>query len=219
MRIVKNAVERKNEILDTADRLFGEKGFDGTSTNDILERVGIARGTLYHHFKSKEEIMDALIERYHTKLLEAAREAALQKEIPVLERVIRTVMALKIRESSGLEMAAQMKKPQNALMQQKVQRMIIISLTPILVELIREGMEENLFHTEFPYECMEMIVVYAIVVFDGELVILSEAEQLQRVNALISNMECLLGMEKGALSSFTQLFTNESGGRQDESDK
>lgn len=39
----KEAVERKNEILDAADELFGKKGFDGTSTNDILEKVGIAR--------------------------------------------------------------------------------------------------------------------------------------------------------------------------------
>ena len=54
MRVVKEAEERKNEILDVAERLFGEKGFDNTSTNDILEEIGIARGTLYYHFKSKE---------------------------------------------------------------------------------------------------------------------------------------------------------------------
>ena len=64
MRIVKEAEERRNEILDAADELFGRKGFDGTSTNDILEKVGIARGTLYYHFKSKEDILDALIQRY-----------------------------------------------------------------------------------------------------------------------------------------------------------
>ena len=50
MRIVKEATERKNEILDAAAVLFMKKGFDNTSTNDILEAVGIARGTLYHHF-------------------------------------------------------------------------------------------------------------------------------------------------------------------------
>ena len=53
MRIIKEAEERRNEILDAADELFGQKGFDGTSTNDILEKVKIARGTLYYHFKSQ----------------------------------------------------------------------------------------------------------------------------------------------------------------------
>ena len=46
MRIVKEAEERKNEILDVAERLFVTKGFDNTSTNDILSEIGIARGTL-----------------------------------------------------------------------------------------------------------------------------------------------------------------------------
>ena len=50
MRVVKEASVRRNEILDAAERLFVTKGFDKTSTNDILEQVGIARGTLYYHF-------------------------------------------------------------------------------------------------------------------------------------------------------------------------
>ena len=45
MRIVKEAEERKEEILDAAEKLFGTKGFDHTSTNDILNEIGIARGT------------------------------------------------------------------------------------------------------------------------------------------------------------------------------
>lgn len=76
MRIVKEAEERRNEILDAADELFGRKGFDGTSTNDILEKVGIARGTLYYHFKSKEDILDALIQRYEEQMYSAAAAAA-----------------------------------------------------------------------------------------------------------------------------------------------
>ena len=51
MRVVKEAEERKNEILDVAERLFCTKGFDQTSTNDILKEIGIARGNLYYDFK------------------------------------------------------------------------------------------------------------------------------------------------------------------------
>ncbi len=47
---------RKNEILDAAEELFALKGFDGTSINDTLEKAGIARGMLYYHFKSKEDV-------------------------------------------------------------------------------------------------------------------------------------------------------------------
>jgi AcrR family transcriptional regulator len=61
MRIVKTAEERRNEILDVAGRLFAAKGFDDTSITDIQNEVGIARGTLCYHFKSKEDILDAII--------------------------------------------------------------------------------------------------------------------------------------------------------------
>lgn len=79
MRIVKNAEERKMEILDTAEHLFETQGFDNTSTNDILNEIGIARGTLYYHFKSKEEILDAIISRLTRQLLEKAKSLSRKK--------------------------------------------------------------------------------------------------------------------------------------------
>ena len=72
MRIVKDAAERKNEILDAAEELFAARGYEETSTGDILDRVGIARGTLYYHFRSKEEILDALIGRISQTLIARA---------------------------------------------------------------------------------------------------------------------------------------------------
>ena len=79
MRVVKEANVRKSEILDVAERLFRTKGFDGTSTTDILNEIGIARGTLYYHFKSKEDILDALIERMTGSLVAKASEIARNK--------------------------------------------------------------------------------------------------------------------------------------------
>ncbi|MCM3341638.1 TetR/AcrR family transcriptional regulator [Paenibacillus sp. MER TA 81-3] len=207
MRVVKKADERRNEILDAADELFGQKGFDGTSTNDILERVGIARGTLYHHFKSKEDIMDALIERYNVLLLGAAQEIAADKSIPVVERIIRVVMALNISgESSSKEIMEHIHKPQNALMHQKIQRVIINGVTPILTEIIREGIEQGLFSTPFPYECMEMIVIYANTVFDDDMVTMTNEERGSRILAFVCNVERLLGAESGSLMDAMQMF-------------
>ena len=74
MRIVMEADVRKNEILDAAGILFSEKGYDNTSVTDIMNAVGIAKGTLYHHFKSKEDIMDALIKRQTDAIFLGARK-------------------------------------------------------------------------------------------------------------------------------------------------
>ncbi|MBY0165456.1 TetR/AcrR family transcriptional regulator [Paenibacillus lautus] len=208
MRIVKKAEERKNEILDAADTLFGQKGFDGTSTNDILEKVGIARGTLYHHFKSKEDIMDALIDRYAVRLLDRAQAVALDKSIPVIERIIRVVMALNISGDgeSSKEIMEHIHKPQNALMHQKIHKVIINGVPPILTDIIREGIEQGLFSTPFPYECMEMVVIYANTVFDEDLVTMTDEERGQRILAFVCNVERLLGAESGSLMDVMEMF-------------
>lgn len=206
MRIVKEAEERRNEILDAADELFGQKGFDGTSTNDILEKVGIARGTLYYHFKSKEDIMDALIELYNVRLLGAAQEIAANKSIPVNERIIRVVMALNISGGSSKEIMEHIHKPQNALMHQKIQKVIINSVTPILTGIIREGIEQGLFSTPFPYECMEMVVVYTNTVFDDDMVKMTNEERASRIQAFAFNAERLLGAESGSLMYVMQML-------------
>ena len=115
MRVVKEANVRKNEILDTAERLFGTKGFDGTSTTDILNEIGIARGTLYYHFKSKEDILDAMIERMTGSLVAKASEIAGKKDEPVLQRLTQMMLALNVNNDLGHEIMEQVHKPQNAL--------------------------------------------------------------------------------------------------------
>lgn len=204
----KEAIERRNEILDAADELFGQKGFDGTSTNDILEKVGIARGTLYYHFKSKEDIMDALIDRYNAQILGAAKEIASNKSIPVNERIIRVVMALNINGGNGKEIIDHIHKPQNALMHHKIQKVIINGLPPILTEIIREGIEQGLFSTPYPYECMEMIMAYTNTVFDDDMVEMTDEERAARIPAFVFNVERLLGVESGGLMYMMKMFGN-----------
>ncbi|CAM4499824.1 AcrR family transcriptional regulator [Paenibacillus endophyticus] len=211
MRVVKKAEERRNEILDAADELFGQKGFDGTSTNDILEKVGIARGTLYYHFKSKEDIMDALIERYNVRLLGAAQEISADKSVPVIERIIRVVMALNLSGRSSKEIMEHIHKPQNALLHQKIQRVIIAGITPILAGIIREGTQQGLFSTPFPYECMEMVVIYANTVFDEDMVSMTNEERALRIQAFVFNAERLLGAESGSLMHVMQMLGSGNG--------
>jgi len=206
MRIVKTADERRNEILDAAEELIAQKGVDATSTNDILAKVGIARGTLYHHFKSKEDMIDALIHRYSVRLLDAAKEAAADKTIPIVGRIINTVISMNL--SGKQEIMEHIHKPQNALMHQKIQKVMIAGVTPILTEIIREGIEEGLFNTPFPYECMEMVVTYANTVFDEDMGPMTNEERGTRIEAFIYNVERMLGAERGSMMSVMQMFSN-----------
>ena len=198
MRIVKEAQERKNEILDVAGRLFAQKGYDSTSTNDILEEIGIARGTLYYHFKSKEDILDAMIDRMMGQMLMQAKAVAGQNEVPVQRRLTMIIQALQIRGGPGDEIMEQIHKPQNALMHQNIQNRLLTELNPLLTGLIEEGIAQGICQTDYPEEVVEMTLLYANTVFD-DLTVHSEEERRRKIAAFIYNLERLLQMEKGSM--------------------
>ncbi len=200
MRTVKEAEERKNEILDVAERLFGTKGFDNTSTSDILNEVGIARGTLYYHFKSKEDILDAMIDRMTGRLVEKAAALLAKKEIPVMRRLTMMMTALNVNGSLGQEIMAQVHKPQNALMHQKMQERLLAGGNPLITGLIREGMAQGICRTEYPAEVAEMTLLYSNTVFDT-LAEHGKEERERKINAFIYNLERLLGMERGSMEA------------------
>lgn len=200
MRIVKEAEERKEEILDAAEKLFGTKGFDNTSTGDILDAVGIARGTLYYHFKSKEEILDGVIERMTNRLMEDAKEIVRNKELPVLERLTKAIMALNVESKIGYEVMEQVHRPQNALMHQKMQTTLLSGINPILTGLVEEGVEQGICYTKYPESVIEMTMLYANTAFD-ELNItgLSQEQREKKIAGFIYNVERLMGMKEGSL--------------------
>lgn len=207
MRIVKEASERKNEILDVAERLFYERGYDNTSTNDILAEIGIARGTLYYHFKSKEDILDAMIERVLNKTIRNARKIALDESIPVLKRLTLTVLASNVDTKAGDVIIEQAHKPQNALMHFKIQEMFTDQLIPLYVKIINDGIKENLMYTEYPEDTIRMILSYANVAFDDKNKY-DAKESSRMIQAFIRNTELLLNMEKGSLKEAMEPIFN-----------
>lgn len=198
MRVVKSAEDRKNEILDVAEQLFAEKGFDNASTNDIINRIGIARGTLYHHFTSKEEILDAIVERMTGAGIARARIIVSDKKVPILDRLIGVIMALRISDETGGEVFEQIHKPQNALLHQKMQERLLSGVVPVITRLIEEGNETGLFDSKYPAEAAEMIMIYSSVAFD-EFSELSPGETEKKGRAFICHTERLLGAKENSL--------------------
>lgn len=211
MRTIKNSDIRKKEILDAAAILFDKKGYDGTSTNDILDAVGIARGTLYHHFKSKEDIMDGLIARQMETIVSAAREIADDKSIPIKERMVRTILSLNVSEEGNESeaMIEHLHKPQNALMHQKTNHIMIQQIPPILAGIVEDGVAEGLFHTKYPLECMELSFVYLKTISDDGVLELTPEQLFTRIKAFVFHLEKLLDVEPGGLDFMLKLFGSE----------
>lgn len=204
--ISKDANERRTEILDCSIKLFATKGFDNTSTTDIMNAVGIAKGTLYYHFKSKEEILDGIVTRTKENLVNQAKSVIENKTLSTEQKLIKTLISLKVQDSNEKKMFTEIHKPQNALMEQKMLCQIINDVTPLISEIIEEGNKESIFNCSYPYESAELFLVYGNVIFDSDYIELSEQCLNQKIKAFIANMELLLGAKKGSLKSIKKLF-------------
>lgn len=198
MRVIKDAEERRNEILDVAERLFCTKGFDRTSTNDILNEIGIARGTLYYHFKSKEDILDGMIERVTNQIVSKAAVIALDDSVSVLERLTRTILSLNVDNELGDMIMEQVHKPQNALLHQKLEERLLGRVNILITKIVEDGIKQGIMHTDYPAEAVDMIMTYSYITFDSTKQYIEEEEQ-RKIKGFVYHTERVLGMEAGAL--------------------
>jgi AcrR family transcriptional regulator len=72
----------RERLLAAGRRLFGERGYEATSIEAVLENAGVARGALYHHFASKQALFDAVLDRVVSEVAETAAEAARAESDP-----------------------------------------------------------------------------------------------------------------------------------------
>lgn len=214
MRVIKDADIRKNEILDAAQELFFINGCDNTSTNAILEKCGIARGTLYYHFKSKEEILDGIIERITQKMLSDAEKAAADTSLSAYNRLLEALIAMDFGGRYG-PLMEHIHKPQNALMHRKIQAALFRGIPSVLTSVIKDGIAEGVFATEYPYESLEMIVAYISAVMHGDIIELSSEERRQKMKSLAFNCACLFGMKKSGSKLVAAVFGFDEDGKKE----
>ena len=91
----------KRKIFETSMKLFAEKGYDATSIEEITATVGVAKGTLYYHFSSKEEIFNFLIEE-GIKLLQNSIDIKTAKHKNYIDK-IKAIVLIQIKIVSKYE--------------------------------------------------------------------------------------------------------------------
>lgn len=198
MRIVKEHDERKNEIIDTASRIFAQKGYDKASVNDILNAIGIAKGTFYHYFKSKEDVLDAVIDRATDIIMEQVKEVIENPQLSPEEKLLGVFMAMRIEGQMDEGFLEEMHQPENALMHQKSLVSIITVLTPVLTEVVKEGMEKGAFHCAYPEQYMQIFLASATTLFDDGIFEVEPEKKEKLFQALIALLEKMLEVEQGS---------------------
>ncbi|MFD0870842.1 HTH-type transcriptional repressor KstR2 [Chlamydia abortus] len=206
MRISKKPEERRNEILDAAEMLFTTQGYSNTTVNDILNKVGIAKGTFYYYFQSKEEVMDAIVMRFIDLGVQAAKQIAANPDLQAHEKIFQILMAQKPDAGRKEQMIEQLHEVNNAEMHQKSLVETILQLTPVLTEVIEQGIAEGAFRTPYPKETVEFLLVSSQFLFDEGIFDWSPEEWMQKALAFTYVMEKTLGAERGSFSYVLEMI-------------
>jgi AcrR family transcriptional regulator len=82
LRVARGEATRE-QLLEAARRLFGERGYEATSIEAVLDSAGVARGALYHHFDSKADLFDAVAVRVFVEIAEETADAARAHDEPL----------------------------------------------------------------------------------------------------------------------------------------
>jgi AcrR family transcriptional regulator len=83
LKTKQSGLSTRNQIIAAARALFAKDGYAATSTEQVLQQTGISRGALYHHFKNKESLFEAVLDDLERELAQAAAKAAAGASDPV----------------------------------------------------------------------------------------------------------------------------------------
>lgn len=177
-------------ILSLSTKLFIEKGYDKTSIQDIINALGMSKGAIYHHFKSKEEILNAVLEQrsahitemFNNLLTNIQASNAREKLVSILENVLSD----KEIQSMNNVLNSQIKNPQFVLTGIKD---CIIKDAPKIAKIILQGKEDGSITTNYPSECAEVFMILFNVWINPALFERSISETVSRLKFLQQMMK------------------------------
>lgn len=152
---------KKNELLAIAKTLFFQKGYDNTTVQDIIDTLGIAKGTFYHYFKSKDELLDTLVDQMTTEMSQRLRPIASAKK-NAIEKVLdifRVGAAYKVENLElFLVLVKTLYRDENQILRDRMFQRSIEKNSPTITRIIRQGIKEGVFTTAYPEHMGEMII-------------------------------------------------------------
>lgn len=145
------------KILTAAQKLFLEKGYDNTTIQDIVDELGgLTKGAIYHHFKSKDEIMNSLCDKMlfdnnpFTKVKQRTDLNGLQK----IQEVVRLNFEDSERSQMSVEALPILKNPR--ILAEMIESCWKV-FAPYWLELLEAGIEDGSLHTEYAKEIAELL--------------------------------------------------------------
>jgi len=164
-RITKGPEERRRELIDTAERLFMEKGYEHTAISDIVKELNIAQGTVYYYFRSKEEILEAVVGKSITVLEQNIIQLVQDDEVDEATRLNAAINGILEFVSQRSDFIDFLHQDINAVMHAKLEKATVERIVPILSELVAKGNSRGRFNIENPTETVEFLSTALVYIF------------------------------------------------------
>ena len=140
---MKKGERRKQELLQIAYRMFITRGYENTSVDDIIKEAGIAKGTYYYYFESKEQTLEEVIHMMISQETEAARQI-IAADIPVPQKIVGIISSIRPSEEE-LPIEDALTRPENVIMHDKIRKTLVETVVPLLSEVVSQGVSEGIF--------------------------------------------------------------------------
>lgn len=150
---------KKNELVEIAEKLFLEKGYEETSIEDILNASGLSKGGFYHYFKSKEEVLAESINNFAESLLKEVELIVEDHGLNALEKLNRFMekkVASQKPKKEIIKYLCMLMKSDFTLY--KYSLTIAQKYIDPLARIIEQGAEEGVFEVEFPRETADILL-------------------------------------------------------------
>lgn len=146
VRITKDPDIRREELLDIALDLCRTQGFESLRVEQIVQRAGVAKGTFYHYFASKDAVLEALVQRFGEGLF-GQLSAAADQDLPASQRLQAAMYAAKgFKLSHGdVPLAALLQREENIVMRHRVYNAWRQEARRVLHPLVSDGAADGSF--------------------------------------------------------------------------
>ena len=155
--MAKTKEERRNEIIETAGKLFEEKGYEQTQVQDIVNEIGEAKGLFYYYFKSKDEVMEELADRYADAIIDAVNKL-IDEDISTFDKINRIFQIFidSAEKKSGIFMGILNVK--NGITHERIFFNVGKKMVPLVTELILSGNDNGECNCSDPKFITEFLV-------------------------------------------------------------
>lgn len=203
-RIVKKPEERRREIISTSRELFLRQDYENTTMQDVMTKLQIAKGTAYHYFRSKEELLEAVVEDMVAEYMLMIEKAVDECQGNCLEkmRILVTSGNVASRQKDTMD---HLHRPGNMGMHVRVLAVTLTRLAPLYARLISQGCEEGIFHTEHPLECAEMLLAGIQFMVDVGCYPWSQKDLERRIQAIPNLIENQLHAPKNSFNFMLEI--------------